>query len=77
MSHVVSIPRCAGLLPCAMSGTLAFAATSYADSCWHVQVARKGKRGVWLKDFGQALAMYWVLIQVTGPVEKTCGLNCR
>ena len=30
----------------------------------HVQVARKGKRGVWLKDFGQALAMYWVLIQV-------------
>ena len=29
-----------------------------------MQVARKGKRGVWLKDFGQALAMYWVLIQV-------------
>lgn len=27
-------------------------------------VARKGKRGVWLKDFGQALAMYWVLIQI-------------
>lgn len=29
-------------------------------------VARKGKTGVFLKDMGQALAMYWVLVQVIG-----------
>ena len=34
------------------------------------QVARKGKRGVWLKDFGQALAMYWVLIQVNAHATQ-------